>query len=129
MQPTSGVLVDAVLLVAPDRGFMELAGVLTTSGCTVHSAANQSAALESIREDPPSVAIVNFRIYDPSVLNMCLAFAQSKPDLPLIVVGPKIDGREKAHVLAVGASDYVELPFDTVELVARIRSLIRRTSR
>ena len=129
MQHTPGVLVDAVLLVAPDRGLMELAGVLTTSGYTVHSAPNQSAALESIRDDPPSVIIINFGVYDPSVLSVCFAFAQSNPDLPLIAVGPKIDGREKAHVLAVGASDYVELPFDTEELVARIRNLVRRASR
>jgi DNA-binding response OmpR family regulator len=43
-------------------------------------------------------------------------------------VRPKIDGREKADVLAVGALDYVELPFDTREMIARIRRVIGRAS-
>jgi DNA-binding response OmpR family regulator len=129
LQQTSGVLVDTILLVAPDRGLKTLADVLTISGYAVHSVTNQSTALGSIRDAPPSVVIVNFQVYDLSVLNICLAFARTKPDLPLIAVGPKIDGREKAHVLAIGASDYVERPFDTGELVARIRGAIRRASR
>jgi two-component system, OmpR family, KDP operon response regulator KdpE len=130
LQLTSDTRGDVILLVDPDPcGFKAVAGILTARGYTVRSAASQLAALGSIGQDPPDVVIVKVGDYDIAVLEVCSSFAQSKPNLPLIVLGPRIEGREKARVFAVGASDYVELPFDTGELIARIRSAIRRASR
>jgi len=125
---TSGVQANAVLVVDSNHGgFGTLAEVLTRSGYTVHAVANPLAALGSIRDFPPSTILLELRSYALSDRHMFSAHG-GPPKLPLIVVGPKIDGREKACMLDAGAADYVEFPFDPDELLIRIRSLIR-TSR
>jgi DNA-binding response OmpR family regulator len=123
---TSGVQANALLVVDSNHGgFGMLAEVLTRSGYAVHGVANLLAASGSIRDSPPSAILVKLRVYDRSAIKTCSALTAATPELPLMVVGPKIDGREKACMLDAGAADYVEFPFDTDELLARIRSLIR----
>ena len=127
---TSGVQANAVLVVDSNHGgFGMLAEVLTRSGYAVHGAANPSAASGSIRDFPPNAILMKLRVFDRSAINICSALTVATPKLPLIVVGPKIDGREKACMLDAGAADYVEFPFDRDELLARIRSLIRTSQR
>lgn len=130
MQATPEILVGSILLVSTEPWeFKALANALSSNGYTVRWLNNRSAALGVLREDPPDVVIIHFPVYDRSVVGVCSAFACTDPDLPLIAVGPRTDGRDKADVLAVGPLDYVELPFDTREMIARIRSIIRRASR
>jgi DNA-binding response OmpR family regulator len=61
-----------------------------------------------------------------SAQTTCLAIRQTNPDIPLIVLGPSIDITTKVGLLKFGADDYIEEPFDADELVARLRSHIRR---
>jgi len=61
-----------------------------------------------------------------STLATCLAIRQTDPDIPLIVLGSSTDIATKVGLFELGADDYIEEPFDAVELVARLRSLIRR---
>ena len=61
-----------------------------------------------------------------STLATCLAIRQTDPDIPLIVLGSSTDIATKVGLFELGAGDYIEEPFDAVELVARLRSLIRR---
>jgi DNA-binding response OmpR family regulator len=56
----------------------------------------------------------------------CMAIRQTDPDIPLIVLGPSADIATKVGLFTVGADDYIEEPFDAGELVARLRSHIRR---
>ena len=56
----------------------------------------------------------------------CLAIRQTDPDIPLIVLGPSADIATKVGLFKAGADDYIEEPFDAGELVARLRSHIRR---
>jgi len=60
-----------------------------------------------------------------STLATCLAIRQTDPDIPLIVLGSSTDIATKVGLFELGAGDYIEEPFDAVELVARLRSLIR----
>jgi DNA-binding response OmpR family regulator len=51
------------------------------------------------------------------------------PGLPLVILGASSEVAEKVLLLETGADDYVTVPFSSRELVARLRALIRRTSR
>ena len=59
---------------------------------------------------------------------ICTAIRNSAPNLPLIVVGPN-DIETKVTLFELGADDYVVEPFDRVEFLARLDSLIRRLGR
>jgi DNA-binding response OmpR family regulator len=56
----------------------------------------------------------------------CLAIRRTDPDIPLIVLGPGADIATKVRQSTLGADDYIEKPFDAGELVARLRSQVRR---
>lgn len=49
------------------------------------------------------------------------------PDVKILIVSAIDTSTEKAQVLDMGADDYIAKPFDSTEMVARIRALIRRT--
>jgi DNA-binding response OmpR family regulator len=53
---------------------------------------------------------------------------EKPPHLPVIVVTGRRDAQAKVNLLDMGADDYVTKPFDLNELVARVRSVLRRTA-
>ena len=125
-QSTHGFPQYKILVVNTDRyGFRAIHDALAGNGFTVCSTASLAAAAQSIRDSPPNAILINFQAYDLAELNAYCALTRVRPELPLIVVGPKIDGRDKARMLEAGIADYIEFPFDLDELVARIRSSIR----
>jgi DNA-binding response OmpR family regulator len=51
------------------------------------------------------------------------------PGLPLLILSASSDVADKVLLLEIGADDYVTIPFSPRELIARLRALIRRSSR
>lgn len=51
------------------------------------------------------------------------------PDIPVIVISAKVDVQDKVNVLLEGAADYLTKPFDTKELLARIKVQLRNANR
>jgi DNA-binding response OmpR family regulator len=62
---------------------------------------------------------------DLQTCDVCGAIKSIRPTLPLIVIGPDI-APTKLRFFSLGADDYVLRPFDRLELLARIKSQIRR---
>jgi two-component system response regulator VanR len=62
---------------------------------------------------------------DVPIYDICLAIKRKKPILPIIVIGPD-DAPTKLRFFSLGADDYVLRSFDRLELVARVKSQIRR---
>ena len=48
------------------------------------------------------------------------------PDTAMIILSPNTNVRTKIRLLELGADDYIEEPFDPLELLARVRSFVRR---
>ena len=61
--------------------------------------------------------------------DFCKKIANLNPGLPLVILSGSSDVADKVLLLEMGADDYVTLPFNPTELVARLRALIRRASR
>jgi RNA polymerase sigma-70 factor (ECF subfamily) len=87
------------------------------------------AALEMLRERRPSAVIVGAQYAGPSGYDLCRRIANLIPGLPLVILGASLEVAEKVLLLETGADDYVTIPFNSQELVARLRGLIRRASR
>ena len=64
---------------------------------------------------------------DMDGFEVCTNIREEKPELPIIIVSARGQDMEKIMGLELGADDYIVKPFNPLELVARIRSVLRRT--
>jgi len=103
-----------------------LNSLLLRAGYDVRSVIGGVTLSALLASDRFSALFLGLQIETISTLATCLAIRQTDPDIPLIVLGSSTDIATKVGLFELGADDYIEEPFDAVELVARLRSLIRR---
>ena len=103
-----------------------LNSLLLRAGYDVRSVIGGVTLSALLASDRFSALFLGLQIETISTLATCLAIRQTDPDIPLIVLGSSTDIATKVGLFELGAGDYIEEPFDAVELVARLRSLIRR---
>src|SRR5580698_11151103 len=77
---------------------------------------------------PPAV-ILDLPRPGSSGCDLCREIANLVPDLPLVILSASSKVADKVLLLEMGADDYVTIPFSPRELIARMRTLIRRASR
>ena len=105
-----------------------LAPFLSRSGFEVRVAANGMAALDKISSFAPDLIVLDVlmpRLDGREVLRRLRDGGNWTPIILLTQVG---ESTERAMALTEGADDYINKPFDPNELVARIRSVLRRAS-
>ena len=120
------------VLVADDDADLRdiLRSVLEPAGFEVAEAPDGAAALAAIRTAPPELVIIDYMMpgmTGPEVV------AQIKQDtvlrhVPIIMLTGKSEVHDKVHGLDAGADDYVVKPFEPVELLARVKMVLRRAS-
>jgi DNA-binding response OmpR family regulator len=93
--------------------------------CTVGVATTGEEAIAVFNADPPDLVILDVAMPPPDGFEVCRRIRQTSevPILMLTVLDATID---KIRALDMGADDYLTKPFDHLELMARLRSLIRR---
>ena len=102
-----------------------LSRYLEQEGYRVDSAADGTAMWEKMRKDQPDLIILDLML--PGVDGITLARElRAKTDIGIIMLTGKNNPVEATIGLEVGADDYVTKPFDKRELLARIRSVLRR---
>ena len=102
-----------------------LSRYLEKEGYRVDSAADGTAMWEKMRKDDPDLIILDLML--PGVDGITLARElRAKTDIGIIMLTGKNNPVEATIGLEVGADDYVTKPFDKRELLARIRSVLRR---
>ena len=87
-------------------------------------AANAREATERLREERPDIVLLDLGLPDRDGLEM-IPLIKSRSDATLMVVSAREDVAEKVAALDLGADDYLTKPFDTEELLARIRTALR----
>ncbi|WP_376089324.1 response regulator [Roseomonas sp. CCTCC AB2023176] len=105
-----------------------LAPALQAAGYVPLRAETAADALRLIATHPPALVLLDLGLPDLDgkvVLERLRAFS----GLPVIVVSARDREEEKVAALDAGADDYVEKPFTMAELLARIRSALRRAAR
>jgi two-component system KDP operon response regulator KdpE len=98
---------------------------LEKNGYTVTTAATGGQALEQLTSRPPDVAIIDLLLPDTDGLELTRRL-RSRSGVPIIIVSAIHDEPKKVEALGLGADDYVTKPFGVPELVARIKSVMRR---
>ena len=102
---------------------------LTRSGYTVEQAENGAVALEKFAKDESGfdVAILDIMMPEVDGLAVCKQLRAKSSDLGIIMLSAKTQEMDKITGLMFGADDYVTKPFGIMELLSRIRSVLRRT--
>jgi RNA polymerase sigma-70 factor, ECF subfamily len=108
---------------------MTLQQLFSSEGYEVDLVPDGLVGLEMLRQRPPSAVIVDLQHPGPSSYDLCKKIANLIPGLPLVILGASSDVAEKVLLLETGADDYVTAPFNSLELVARLRAIIRRAPR
>lgn len=120
-------LKDKVLIIEDEQNISNfISAVLTANGFDVLIAGNGVQALSVIMSHCPDLIILDLGLPDMDGLDI-LREVRSWSNLPVIVVSARTHEQDKVLALDIGADDYIEKPFGTSELLARIRTAIRHT--
>jgi two-component system response regulator MprA len=99
---------------------------LVLEGFDVILATDDVQALELVQRTEPDAAIVDVAEADTKGVAVCRGLRAARPGLPVLMLGAGDSVVARTGGLAAGADDYVAKPFVLVELVTRIRGLLRR---
>jgi DNA-binding NarL/FixJ family response regulator len=105
--------------------------VLEDCGYRVLEAADGVTALNSVRAARPAAVLLDVNLPRLSGYEVCRSLREEHgPDLPVIFVsGERTESFDRVAGLLIGADDYLVKPFAGDELLARLRSLLRRAGR
>ena len=103
---------------------------LEKNGFLVKSAYNGEQALDMIYEKKPNVLIADWMMPKMSGIELCRILRSNKDTklLPIIMLSARSEEADKSLGLDTGADDYISKPFSPMELVSRVKALIRRTN-
>ena len=117
------------VLIIEDDPFLlaSLTQLLEANNFTVREAANAKDGFTSIAESAPALLILDLGLPDEDGVSLCRRI-RMKWTFPILMLTSRSDLLDKIIGLEVGADDYVTKPFESRELLARIRACLRRTS-
>jgi len=115
-----------LLLVDDEPSLREpLADYLTRQGFAVSQAEDASKARAHLLEQAPDLVLLDIMMPGEDGLSLCRHLTEAK-DIPVILLTARGEATDRIVGLEIGADDYVVKPFEPRELVARIRSVLRR---
>jgi two-component system KDP operon response regulator KdpE len=115
-----------ILLVDDEVPIQRAVGPLLASrGFEVRTAATGALALSTFLEWSPDLVILDLGLPDISGTEVCRRMREAS-EVPIIVLSARGQESDKVEALDCGADDYVTKPFGPEELLARIRTALRR---
>src|SRR5919206_1166894 len=116
-----------ILIVEDDRSIARLAQLeLEHRGLRVRCAYDGPSGLGAVAEFEPSVVILDIMLPGMDGVGVLKKLRQEGNKVPIIMLTARDTPADKVHSLDLGADDYLTKPFDTEELLARLRALLRR---
>ena len=115
-----------VLLVEDEEAIIApLCAALEREGFEVAHAGTAAEALERAAAPAPDVVLLDVMLPDGSGFDVCRQLRQES-NVPIIMLTARAEEADRVLGLELGADDYVVKPFSAREVVARIRSVLRR---
>lgn len=119
--------VTRILVVDDEAAFRDgLTQALTKQGFEVQTAADGEEALRMFADEPPDIVLLDVMLPRLSGIDVCRRI-RSSSDTPVIMVSARSEEIDAVVGLEVGADDYIAKPYRLRELVARIRTVLRRS--
>jgi two-component system response regulator ResD len=119
---------DRILLVEDEANIASFIGLyLQKAGYAVDRAANGKEGIERAGQVRPQLIVLDLNLPDMDGLEVCRTL-RADSNVPILMLTARDDDVDKIVGLEVGADDYMTKPFNPRELVARIRSILRRST-
>lgn len=117
-----------ILIVDDDKDIVELLSIyVKNEGYDVEKAYNGKEAITKINTNP-DIDLMILDVMMPQLDGMAVVRAVRKDSqIPILMLSAKTDDLDKIQCLVQGADDYVTKPFNPLEVMARVKSLLRRS--
>ena len=120
---------ERILVAEDDPAILTgVADLLESEGYRVDRAENGTAALELYRADPPDLVLLDVMMPGMNGYDLCRAIRRENRVVPVVMLTAKGQEVDKVLGLELGADDYIVKPFGMAELLARVRSALRRAA-
>ena len=118
-----------ILVVDDETAIADLVEVyLTNEGFTVHKFGAAATALAYVEKNPPDLAILDVMLPDTDGFVLCQKIRENHL-FPILMLTARVEDMDKITGLTLGADDYITKPFNPLELVARVKTQLRRYTR
>jgi DNA-binding response OmpR family regulator len=119
---------QSVLVVEDEASIASFVSLyLKNAGYEVRTATNGADALTAVQSQQPSLIVLDLMLPDIDGIEICRRIRQ-KSDVPILMLTARDEDVDKIIGLEVGADDYMTKPFNPRELVARVKSILRRAT-
>src|SRR5690606_29921280 len=85
------------------------------------------AALTAVKQEEIDLLVLDVMMPEVDGLEVCRKLREQNNTVPILMISAKAEDLDKVMGLMSGADDYLIKPFNPLELVARVKSLLRRT--
>ncbi|MFD0824712.1 response regulator transcription factor [Neobacillus sp. M.A.Huq-85] len=117
---------ETILIIDDEKEIRDLIGIyLTNEGYNVLKAADGIEGLEYLEKETVHLVVLDIMMPRLDGIQACMKIRDSR-NVPIIMLSAKSQDMDKIMGLTTGADDYVTKPFQPLELVARIKSQLRR---
>ena len=117
---------EKILVVDDEAAIADLVEVyLTNEGYAVFACGTAAAALEIVAREELSLAILDVMLPDMDGFALCQRIRENHL-FPILMLTARGEDTDKITGLTLGADDYVTKPFSPLELVARVKTQLRR---
>ena len=119
-----------ILVVDDETAIADLVEVyLKNEGYTVHKFYNGTDALDCVRRQHLDLAILDVMLPDVDGFTLCQRIREAGHLFPILMLTAQVEDMDKIMGLTLGADDYITKPFNPLELVARVKTQLRRYTR
>jgi DNA-binding response OmpR family regulator len=119
---------QSILVVEDEGSIASFIGLyLKKAGYGVRVARTGATAIDETAAEAPSLIVLDLMLPDIDGIEVCRRIRQSS-DVPILMLTARDEDVDKIIGLEVGADDYLTKPFNPGELVARVKSVLRRAS-
>ena len=118
--------VQTVLVVEDESSIASFVALyLKNAGYRVRTVGTGEAALEQVDAERPDLIVLDLMLPDLDGIEVCRRIRRSS-EIPILMLTARDEDVDKIIGLEVGADDYLTKPFNPRELVARVKSILRR---
>ncbi|ABF43054.1 two component transcriptional regulator, winged helix family [Candidatus Koribacter versatilis Ellin345] len=118
---------DRILVIEDDATVQKaLRRTFESAGFEVVVAPDGATAVQTFQATSPRAVLLDLRLPGKSGQDICREIRGFSPNVPILVLSAASDVVDKVLLLELGADDYVTKPFSPRELLARVRTALRR---
>lgn len=119
-----------IYVVEDDKSIQEIETfALSNVGYRVEGFGNANEFYEALKEETPDLILLDIMLPDEDGLSIVkkLRLRQDTVTIPIIMVTAKTTEIDKVKGLDIGADDYITKPFGVMELISRVKAMLRRS--